>query len=102
MSDIKEARNALVARILEGDGLASQAQRRAAFDNLGLDEPLRTLVEKVAKRARDVSDQDFAAARASGLSDDQLFEIVVCGAVGQAVRQHDRALAALEAAIRKE
>ena len=34
MSDIKEARNALVARILEGDGLASQAQRRAAFDNL--------------------------------------------------------------------
>jgi hypothetical protein len=36
MSDIKQARNALIARLLEGDGRASRAQRRAAFDNAGL------------------------------------------------------------------
>jgi hypothetical protein len=102
MSNIKEARKALVARILEGGGLTSQAQRRAAFDNTGLSEPLKTLIEKVAHRAREVSDQDVAAARASGLSEDQIFEVVVCGAVGQAARQHDRALAALEAAVPKE
>ena len=102
MSDIKEARRTLVARILEGGGRASQAQRRAAFDNQGLAEPLRTLIEKVANRARDVSDQDVDSARASGLSEDQIFEIVVCGAAGQAARQYDTALAALEAAVQKE
>jgi hypothetical protein len=36
------------------------------------------------------------------LSEDQIFEIVVCAAVGQAARQHDTALAALEAAMKKE
>jgi AhpD family alkylhydroperoxidase len=35
-------------------------------------------------------------ATASGLSEDQIFEIVVCAAVGQATRQYDAALAALE------
>ena len=33
MSDIRQARKALVARILEGDGKASPAERRAAFNN---------------------------------------------------------------------
>jgi hypothetical protein len=37
----------------------------------------------------------------SGLSEDQVFEIVVCSAIGQATRQYDGALAALEAATRK-
>jgi alkylhydroperoxidase family enzyme len=92
----------LVARILEGDGRASHAQRRAAFDNAGLDEPLRTIIRKVAENACKVTDEDIAAARASGLSEDQIFEIVVCAAIGQATRQHDTALAALEAATEKE
>ena len=38
MSDIMQARKALIARILEGDGRASPAQRCAAFDNRGLAE----------------------------------------------------------------
>jgi hypothetical protein len=38
----------LVTRLLEGDGRASRAQRRAAFDNAGLDAPLSTLIDKVA------------------------------------------------------
>jgi hypothetical protein len=102
MSNIIEARKALVARVLEGTGHASRAQRRAAFDNIGLEAPPTTLIEKVAKHAHKVTDEDIAAARASGLSEDQIFEIVVCGAVGQGIRQHDKALAALEAATRKE
>jgi hypothetical protein len=40
MSDITQARKTLIARVLEGDGRASHAQRRAAFDNAGLGEPL--------------------------------------------------------------
>ena len=101
MSDITQARQAVVARILEGDGKASRAQRRAAFDNAGLPEPLSTLINKVAKRAYTVTDEDIAAAKASALSEDQIFEIVVCAAIGQATRQYDTALAALEAAIER-
>jgi hypothetical protein len=100
MSNITNARKVLVTRILEGEGRAPHAQRKAAFDNAGLAEPLRTLIGKVARNARTVTDQDVAAARASGLSEDQLFELIVCAAVGQAVRQHEAALAALDAAAK--
>ena len=73
----------MVARILEGDGRAPCALRRAAFDNAGLAEPLAMLNDKVAKHAYKVTDEDIAAARASGASEDQIFELVVCAAVGQ-------------------
>lgn len=98
MSNLMEARNALIARILEGPGCVSNNLRRAAFDNAKLEEPLNTLIGKVAKLAREVTDEDVAAARAAGLSEDQIFELIVCGAIGQAMRQHDNALAALKEA----
>lgn len=102
MSDITKGRKELVTRILEGEGTASRAQRRAAFDNTGFAEPLNTLIDKVTKQAYRVTDKDIAAAKAAGLSEDQIFEIVVCAAIGQAARQHDTALAALEVATKKE
>jgi hypothetical protein len=102
MTDIKQARKALVTRILEGDGKAPPAERRAAFSNTGLAEPVRTLVDRVARFAYRVTDEDIDAARKSGLSEDQIFETMVCAAIGQATRQHDVALAALEAAAGKE
>jgi hypothetical protein len=102
MSNITQARKKLVARILEGDARASHAQRRAAFDNAGLTGPLTVLIDKVAKHAYRVTDEDISAARAWGLSEDQIFELVVCAAVGQATRQHDAALAALGAVTQKE
>jgi hypothetical protein len=85
----------LVARVLAGKGTATRELRRAAFDNVGLSEPVRTLVEKVAHRAYRVTDEDVAAVRAAGLSEDQIFEIVICAAVGQADRQYTSAIAAL-------
>jgi len=98
MSDIRQACKALVARILEGDGTASRIQRRTAFDKAGLAEPLSTLVDKVVSHAHKVIDEDIVAARASGLNEDQVFEIVVCAAIGQATRQYDAAISALDAA----
>lgn len=102
MSDIREARNALLKRILEGAGEASSSDRKAAFSLNGLREPLRPLIDKVATRAFAVTDEDIAAAKASGLSEDQVFEIVVSAAIGQANRQYDAALTALATATRKE
>src|SRR5215510_12741250 len=98
MSDITKAHRTLLARILEGDGRAPPTQRRAAFDNAGLSEPLSTLIDKVAKHAYKVTDEDIAAASKSGLTEDKIFEVVVCAAIGQATRQYDTAVAALEAA----
>ncbi|WP_236981294.1 MULTISPECIES: hypothetical protein [Mycobacterium] len=95
MTDISPLHRALVARIRDNDATAPRRLRRAAFDNADLDEPVRTLVEKVALRSHQVTDEDVAAVRASGLTEDQIFEIVVCAAVGQASRQYDNALAAL-------
>jgi hypothetical protein len=101
MSDIRKAREALLARILEGDGAAWHARRRAAFNNIGLSEPLQMLIEKVGKHANKVTEEDIAAVRASGLSEDQIFEIIVCAAIGQAARQYETALAALATTVEK-
>jgi hypothetical protein len=76
----------------------SPSERWAAFNNSGLAEPLGTLVDKVARHADRVIDEDIAAARESGHSEDQVFEVVVCAAIGQAARQYEAAIAALEAA----
>jgi alkylhydroperoxidase family enzyme len=91
-----EAREAAIARALEGDGRATREQRRAAFDA-----PAGGLLEKVAKHAYRVTDEDIAAAKASGLTEDQIFELVVCAAYGQATRQYEAALAALAEAEQK-
>ena len=95
----RTAHRAVVIRALEGDGRASRAARRAAFENAGLDEPLRTLIDKVARQPTQVSDEDIAAVLASGESEDQIFELVVCAAIGAATRQYETALQALEEAM---
>jgi hypothetical protein len=98
MSDIGQARKALTSRILEGDAKAPPSERKAAFNNSGLAEPLGPLIDKIARHAYKVTDEDIAAVRESGHSEDQVFEIVVCAAIGSASRQYDAVLAALDAA----
>lgn len=101
MADIKEARAYVLQTILGASGKAAQATRRAAFDNENVPEPLRPLIDKVARHAYKVVDEDIAAAKAAGFSEDELFELVVCAAIGQASRQYEGALAALAAATEK-
>jgi hypothetical protein len=86
---------ALLDSILTGAGTASAELRARAFGNDGLPPPLDTLIGKVAVRPAEVTDADFAAATASGCSEDQLFELVVCAAVGQSTRLYEAGLAAL-------
>jgi alkylhydroperoxidase family enzyme len=53
------------------------------------------LLDKVATRPAQVTDADFATAMDAGFTDDQLFELVICAAVGQSTRQYEAGLAAL-------
>ncbi|TDW99064.1 hypothetical protein [Dinghuibacter silviterrae] len=92
----------LVDHILKGKGVSPEAQRRAAFDNSSLMEPLKTLIDKVANDAYRISDGDVDAVKRSGKSEDEIFELVICGAVGQASRQYNNALSALRQAITDE
>lgn len=89
----------LVDRILNGPGQAPADLRASAFDNAGLPEPLRPLLVKATTKSFQVTDADFATAKAAGFSDDQLFELVVCAAVGAATRQYEAGLTALADAI---
>jgi hypothetical protein len=101
MTDIKQLHSALVGRVLGDNGKAPRNLRRSAFDggdSVGLSAPIRRLIEKVAYYSDQVTDDDIAAVRAAGLSEDQIFEIIVCAAVGQAGRQHNNALNALAGA----
>lgn len=85
----------LVDRILRGPGHAPPEQRARAFENAGLPDAVRPLLDKVATRSAEVTDADFAAATQAGLTDDQLFELVVCAAVGASTRQYEVGLTAL-------
>jgi alkylhydroperoxidase family enzyme len=97
----KSIRDNVVARILEGEGTSSKADRKAAFANEGVPEAGRALIDKVAKNAYRVTDEDVKAAKAAGLSEDAIFELTVCAAIGQATRQIDNALAALDEATKE-
>lgn len=97
MRHISRTRQALENRIVEGDGEASRSDRRAAFNNCGLHGAVKIFADKVARHAYRVTDEDFTDAKRSGISEDQLFEIAVCAAVGQATRQYETALEALAA-----
>lgn len=91
----RAAHRALVDRILSGEGRTSPEQRASAFSNADIPPPLDALIGKVATRPGQVTDADFAAAKVSGFSEDQLFELVISAAVGQSARLYEAGLAAL-------
>jgi hypothetical protein len=89
------AHRALVDRVLNAKGRASPEQRARAFNNADVPPPLGALIDKVATRPTRVTDADFAAAKAAGFSDDQVFELVISAAVGKSARLYEAGLAAL-------
>jgi hypothetical protein len=95
----KRYRERTVQRALSVPGVTTAAARRAAFDNAGVDERARRLVDTVAKNAWKVTSDDVASTKAAGVSEDEIFELTVCAALGQATRQIDAALTVLDVAI---
>jgi len=90
--DIKGHLEALIARVRDGQGKSPADVRRAAMEL-----PEGALYVKVATSAARITDEDIALAKES-TSEDEIFELVACVAIGQAKRQYDAALAALEEA----
>ena len=82
-------------RILTGPGMAPPELRAKAFADSDLPEPLARLLDNVARRSFQVTDADFAAAVAAGFTEDQLFELVICAAVGESSRLYKAGMAAL-------
>lgn len=90
-------REAIVDRAVHGAGVSDPAGRLAAFENRGVDPRLGALVDTVARNAWKVTSGQVEAAVAAGLSEDEVFELVVCAALGQATRQRAAAAEALDA-----
>jgi hypothetical protein len=91
----RAAHRALVDSVLNGEGRASAELRARAFSNADIPPALHALISKVATSPAQVTDADFAAAKAAGFSEDQFFELVISAAVGQSARQYEAGLAAL-------
>ncbi len=103
MADPAQLRAAVCRAILDGRGRTTAAERRRAFDGdgdgVGGGPAVASYLAKVRDHAYRVTDDDVAGLRAAGLDDDRIFELSVATAVGQATRQYDAALAALDAAL---
>jgi len=106
---------AAVQQLVEASlGLAAETPpdlRRAVRDRAaalsGADRPaadvpedLRAFVDKVARHAHRVTDEDFAALAAAGYREDELFELTICAALGASVARFERGLVALGEASR--
>ena len=95
-------REAVVRQALDGPGHATPEARRAAFDNRDVPPAAAALVDTVARHAWKMTDRHVEDARRGGLSEDEVFELTVCAALGQATRQLEAALAVLDAATRED
>jgi hypothetical protein len=98
MAEFDEVRHRAIARAVHGPGVSAPAARRAAFDGDAVDAGVAALLKKVRERAWEISDGDVEAALDAGVSEDEVFELVVCAALGQAQRQLDAACQALDGA----
>ena len=93
-------RKRLVDAVLNAPGDTPEALRRAVLEHApgtrdSVPPAITRYVEKVAHHAYRVTDEDIAALRSAGQSDDSLFEITVAAAVGAALHRLDRGMAAL-------
>lgn len=87
-----ELRRAVLARAARLSGRTSLGGREGGD---GVPAPLAAYVDKVARHAYKVTDEDVAALQRAGTSDDAVFEVTVSAALGAALGRLERGLAAL-------
>lgn len=81
--------------VLNTPGATPSALRRAALEQGKVPGPLAGYVDKVARHAYKVTDDDVAALQREGHSDDAIFEVTVAAALGAALLRLDRGMAAV-------
>ena len=82
--------------VLTWPGTLDRELRAAAYQAYDVPGPLEAYVKKVSSRAYEVTDDDVAALRNAGYSEDQIFEATVCAAVGAGLARLERGLEALK------
>ncbi len=82
--------------VLSGPGTLDPAVRMAASLSTGLHDALGPYVEKVARHAYQVTDEDITALRQAGYSEDQLFEVTVSAALGAGLVRLEAGLSVLQ------
>lgn len=85
----------LEQRALSGPGTLDASVRRAAAGDGPLADDLRGYVTTVHLHAYRVTDEDVAALRAAGYTEDQIFELTISAALGAGRTRLSAALAAL-------
>jgi hypothetical protein len=77
---------AAIAAIVDARACTPASLRRAAYEGTPDDPVIAAYVEKVRRAAYRVTDSDIDRLRAGGLDDDEVFEITVAAALGEAMR----------------
>src|SRR5262245_49328092 len=80
--------------VLESDGTTSRELRQQAATGRELPADLAPVIDKVRKNAYKVTDEEIAALRQAGRSDDEIFELTCAAAVGVSLDRCRRAMAA--------
>ena len=83
-------RERVVEGALYGPGRVDVDARLAAFHNHGVDERAKRLIDKVARHAWEVTDDDVAATKAASVSEDAIFELVELSRRLPERRTHDQ------------
>jgi hypothetical protein len=95
-----------VRRLLEGvlHGAAkTTAEVRAAIAFGGNDpEDARGILDKVRRHAWRVTEEDVAALKASGRSEDEIFELIICASIGASLTRLERGLNAIASAAQEQ
>lgn len=84
----------LKRNVLDGPGVTAAALRQAVAGQGTVPAELAGFADKVRRHAYKITDEDIAALRAAGKSDDEIFELTIATAVGVALHRTARALAA--------
>lgn len=92
--EFDKALSAIYARVVTGNAELPQETRQAIFDGSEAPENAQTFVDKVHQHAYKVTDEDVAALKTAGYSEDAIFEATICAAVGAGMARWRAAMAA--------
>jgi alkylhydroperoxidase family enzyme len=88
--------DAIRQTILEVDGALDREVRRRVFFSSDVPPELASYVEKVHRFAHRVTDEDVAALKAHGYTEDQIFEVTLAAACGAGFLRLDAGRRALQ------